>query len=189
MIEPSDPFEAGLNLAAAFEDHGVSYALGGALAFGLWGIPRATIDVDVNVFVTSQELGPVFAALQSLRIAFEEQAAMRSSERDGMFSARFGSYRVDVFTASIAFSYEAERTRVQRRVEGRPVWFLSAEALAVFKLLFFRPKDLVDLQRLLAVQGPALDTAYIRRHLVEMMGEDDERTRRWDELVDENTRF
>jgi hypothetical protein len=78
---------------------------------------------------------------------------------------------------------------VQRRVEGRPVWFLSAEALAVFKLLFFRPKDLVDLQRLLAVQGPALDTAYIRRHLVEMMGEDDERTRRWDELVDENTRF
>lgn len=60
---------------------------------------------------------------------------------------------------------------------------LSAESLAVFKLLFFRPKDIVDLQRLIAVQGERLDTNYVRRHLVEMMGEDDERVGKWDELL------
>ena len=42
---------------------------------------------------------------------------------------------------------------------------------------------MVDLQRLLAVQGRRLDTAYVRRHVVEMMNEDDERVARWDELV------
>ena len=46
-------------------------------------------------------------------------------------------------------------------VEGTEVWFLSAEALCVFKLIFFRGKDVVDLERLVAVQGTALDATYV----------------------------
>ena len=65
--------------------------------------------------------------------------------------------------------------------EGVRLWFLSAEALAIFKLLFFRTKDIADLERLLAVSP--LDRAYVRRELVEMMSEDDVRVARWDELV------
>lgn len=183
MSDPSDPFEAGLRLASALQARDVSYALGGALALGLWGVPRATIDVDVNVFVTDEGLDPVFAALHSLQLTFDEQEARRVNTRDGMFTARYGPYRVDVFTASIAFSFEAERTRVSRQVSGHEVWFLSAEALSIFKLLFYRPKDLVDLQRILAVQGRRLDTFYVRNHIVKMMGEDDERVSKWDELV------
>jgi hypothetical protein len=60
---------------------------------------------------------------------------------------------------------------------------LSAEALAVFKLLFFRPKDIADLQRLIGVRGAALDVRYVRAHIAAMMGEDDERVARWDALV------
>ena len=41
---------------------------------------------------------------------------------------------------------------------------------------------MVDLERLVAVR-PELDTAYVRRWLVDMMGEQDPRTRRWDEIV------
>lgn len=62
-------------------------------------------------------------------------------------------------------------------------WVVSAEALCVFKLLFFRPKDLVDVSNVIALQGAKLDRTYVRRWLVEMMGEDDERVRKWDELV------
>lgn len=43
---PNDPLEAALRIAAAFESAGISYALGGALAYGLWAVPRATVDVD-----------------------------------------------------------------------------------------------------------------------------------------------
>lgn len=50
-------------------------------------------------------------------------------------------------------------------------------------MLFFRAKDIVDLQRLIAVQGDRLDRAYVREWLVRMMGDDDERVRKWDELV------
>ena len=62
------------------------------------------------------------------------------------------------------------------------VWFLSAEALSFFKMMFFRGKDLVDLERLISNQGPRLDAPYVRRWLVETMGEEDERVRKWDEL-------
>jgi len=184
MTDPGDPLEAGLLLARAFEEYGVPYALGGALAYGLWGVPRATVDVDVNVFVGEQGFAAVFRALRSLGIALDEEAAIATVERDGMFAARFGLFRVDVFAPSIEFSWEAARTRIRQSIEGREVDFLSAEALAVFKLLFFRAKDIVDLQRLIAVQGEKLDSGYVRSRIVSMMGEDDERVRRWDDLVE-----
>ena len=165
MTLPSDAFEAALAIADALERHGVPYALGGAHAYGQYGIPRATNDVDVNVFVES---------------------ARRQAEDQGMFVARLGPFRIDVFTPSIDFAWEAERTRVAHVVEGRPVWFLSPEALCVFKLLFFRGKDVVDLERLIAVQGAALDRSYVRSQIAAMMGEDDPRVATWERLWSEH---
>ena len=69
------------------------------------------------------------------------------------------------------------------KVRGQEAWYLSAESTAIFKLLFFRLKDLVDIERLVVVQGEALDRDYIRRWMVEMMGEDDERVEEWDAII------
>ena len=76
-------------------------------------------------------------------------------------------------------------TRVQIALGAEQFWFLSAEGLTVFKLLFFRGKDIVDLERLIAVRGRKLNAAYVRSWLVKMMGEDDPRTQTWDRLVAE----
>jgi hypothetical protein len=43
--------EAGRELADRLEARGVPYAIGGALALAQWGIPRGTIDVDMNIWV------------------------------------------------------------------------------------------------------------------------------------------
>jgi len=185
MTVPDDAFEAGVHIARALAQGGVSYALGGALAYGQYGIPRATNDVDVNVFVQTGQLGDVFAALRLLGIEIDETAAHAAASREGLIVLRWGQYRIDVFTPSIDFSWEAERTRVCFSIGDVRVWFLSAEALCVFKLLFFRGKDLVDLERLLAVQGAAVDTGYVRAQIVEMMGADDPRVSAWDRLCAE----
>ncbi len=180
MTAPGDAFEAGLIIARTLEAHGISYALGGALAYGQYGIPRATN--DVNVFVEPQALGMVFDTLRSLGITIDDAAAFDAADREGLVVLRFGDYRLDVFTPSITFSWEAERTRVRHVIEGTEVWFLSAEALCVFKLLFFRGKDIVDLERLVAVQGTAIDAAYVRAQVAAMLGEDDARVTTWDRL-------
>jgi hypothetical protein len=146
-------------------------------------VPRATVDVDINVFVDDASLGRALDALESVHLEIDRTRCIRESSERGMFIVHMGMYRIDVFTPSIEFSWEAGRTRVEHTIDGERVWFLSAEAIAVFKLLFFRAKDVVDLQRLIAVQGERLSCAYVREWLVRMMGEDDERVRKWDELV------
>lgn len=85
MVAPADPFEAGMHIAAALEAAAIPYALGGALAYGLWAVPRATVDVDVNVFVAPDSIDGVCRALSTLGIAVDEAAARVASTRDGMF--------------------------------------------------------------------------------------------------------
>lgn len=45
-------------------------------------------------------------------------------------------------------------------------------------MLFFRGKDLVDVERLLSLMGDTLDRPYVRDSLVEVVGEDDYRVKK-----------
>jgi hypothetical protein len=180
---PSNAADAGLAIARALEAEQIPYALGGALALGAHGVPRGTLDVDVNVFVDDAALPRVIACLQALGVELDLATALARAERDGMFVGRWGGMRVDVFTPSIPFSHEAGKTRVLLSdASGQSFWFLSAEAIAIFKLLFHRPKDVADLERMSAVQGPALDRSYVRAWIVDMLGETDERVATWDRI-------
>lgn len=175
--------EAGRAIADALSLGGVPYALGGALALGVAGVPRGTKDVDVNVFVEPDAIGDVIDVLAALGITIDGRAAIARATRDGMFVGSWDGMRIDVFVPSIPFSHEAARTRVEVTVDGWTGTFLSPEAIALFKLLFFRAKDVGDLAQLVAVRRDALDHAYVRRWIVEMMGDDDPRVRTWDDLV------
>lgn len=174
--------EVGLAIAKALDARGVPYALGGALAYGVWALPRATKDVDVNLFLPDERLDEGFAALEAAGVAFDRAGAREAAAAEGLFVGWVGACRVDVFTPSIPFSWEALKTRVRIELDAGPVWFLSAEALSFFKMMFFRGKDLVDLERLLGSMGKKLDAAYVRGWLVDTMGADDDRVRKWDEL-------
>lgn len=175
------PLEAGLAIGAALDRSAIPYALGGALALSYWAVPRAT--ADVNVFVHDDELGTMCAALGGIGLPMLPEAARAASESSGLIVVKWHGMRVDLFTPSVSFSWEAMRTRVRGVIDSQPVSLLSAEALAVFKLLFFRAKDIADLQRLIGVRGASLDVEYVREQIVAMMGEDDERVARWDALV------
>lgn len=174
--------QIGLALARALDARDLPYAIGGALAYGVWALPRATKDVDLNIFLAPEALDPAFDVLLAAGVAFDRAEARRRAEQEGMFIGWVGACRIDVFTPSIPFSWEALRTRVFVEAGPSSAWFLSAEALSFFKLMFFRGKDVVDLERLISNQGKKLDAPYVRRWLVETMGADDDRVEKWDEL-------
>ncbi len=176
--------EVARRLADALEAAEIPYAIGGAIAYGLYGPPRATNDVDVNVFVPAEQIDTVLDALGEIA-AFDRQAARRSAIDRGDLIVRVDGMRVDIFVPSISLSEEAG-TRIRTGVlGGRPISILSAEDLALFKLLFFRSKDLADVDRLVNFAGGELDRHYIRRWLLELVGEDDERVRAWDSMIRE----
>jgi hypothetical protein len=170
-------------IADALEAAGLPYAVGGALALAVWGFPRATNDVDVDVFVGPENVGRVLDVLASAGCEVDRADAVARAASRGDFAVRAHGMRVDVFLPSIPL-YDSARGRLrQAPLEGRPAWFLAPEDLAVFKLLFFRTKDVLDVERLVAFVGRDFDRGYVRRWLAQLVGEEDERVRRWDDLV------
>lgn len=178
-----DAFDVALGVAQVFEGSGVPYAIGGAIAYALWGPPRGTMDVDLNLFVPPDRVAAALEPLRRFGARFDSPDVGAEAAESGMVVGRVGPFRLDIFTPSIPFAWEAMHTRQRAKLRDQEAWFLSAEATCVFKLLFFRGKDVVDLERLVAMQKSRLDTAYVRRWTVEMMGEADERVLVWDGLV------
>lgn len=103
------------------------YALGGALALGVAGVPRGTKDVDVNVFVDESEAPRVMDALAELGIAFQRDACRAQAKDDGMFVGSWDGMRIGTFVPSIPFSHEAAKTVVTVTVDGWSGRFLAPE--------------------------------------------------------------
>lgn len=68
---------------------------------------------------------------------------------------------------------------------GTEVYIWDAETLCVFKMMFFRRKDLADVESILQSQRENLDRAWIEERLIEMFGERNRRVSQWRELVAE----
>lgn len=86
MSDPAfNAAEIGLAIAQTLESRNVEYALGGALAYGVWALPRATKDVDLNLFVAPEQLPDALDALAAAGVAFDRTEARR--QRRGSSSA------------------------------------------------------------------------------------------------------
>jgi len=94
-----------------------------------------------------------------------------------------GGLRVDVFVPAIPY-YQALAHRTRNvTLLGRPATILGPEDLVILKMMFFRRKDLADVEALVREQGADLDRDFVRRTLVELVGTDDERVSTFDAIV------
>jgi hypothetical protein len=92
-----------------------------------------------------------------------------------MFKGRAGRIMVDVFLMAHP-QYDEMKARCVRidDAAGGKLSFISAEDLCLHKLLFGRPKDVTDLEELLA-RRPAIDLGYVRGWLTRMVPPGDAR--------------
>ena len=165
-------------IADALDRHGLPYAIGGAIALGFYAVPRATVDVDVNIFVPpADQLARALTALADAGfVADEEESQLRvRANSEGQFRGAISGLRVDVFVPAIAYYAQLATRRRQVTLLGKPLWILSPEDLVVLKMMFFRRKDLADVEAVLRDQAPSLDRRFVRRQLVELLGAEDER--------------
>lgn len=151
----------------------VPHALGGALALAYYATPRATIDIDLNVFVPAERWREVIDALGPLGIVTDDLDSA-GLERDGQCRLWWGNNALDLF-----FAYDPIHDAMRkgaRRVPfaGITVSILAPEHLAVCKAMFDRRKDWLDIEQML-IAGEELDVAEIERWLRQMAGEGDPR--------------
>lgn len=183
MSEPSLP-EKLLSIDARLETARLPHAFGGALALAYYATPRATIDIDVNVFVDAARAGEVFDALAPLGVAGPDAREAERLRRDGQARLHWGRTPIDLFFAYDPF-HEAclARRRVVPFGEGETIHVLAAEDLVVFKAIFDRAKDWRDIDELVFAMNDDLDAAWILNWLERIVGRDDARFARCREAL------
>jgi hypothetical protein len=157
----------------------IPHAIGGALALAFYAEPRATVDVDVNVFVPTDRWPGVRDALDSLGV--DVSVDLTALERDGQVRLWWGRNAVDLF-----FSYDDFHEEMRRKARKVPfgketLQILSPEHLAVCKAMFDRPKDWLDIEQILVATDP-LDLDEIEGQLERMVGKDDPRFAKLEEI-------
>lgn len=159
----------------ALDVGGVPHAFGGALALA-WctARPRATIDIDVNLFVKKADAA---AALGSFPTGVPVSAATRrAAVEDGQVRLRWDDTPIDVFFSTTSF-HDAAQQRVQiKYFAGSGIPFLACRDLAVFKAFFDRPQDWVDIEKM--ISGRTIDPAVVADTLARYVGADDHRVNR-----------
>jgi hypothetical protein len=162
-------------IAASLDGAGVDWALGGALALAYaTEEPRATRDIDVNVFVPATGADDVFAALPP-GVAHgpgDRQAALA----DDQVRLWWEGTPVDLFFATGPFHYDVARRCRAVPFAGHTVRVLAPDDLAVFKALFDRPRDWVDIDAMAACGS--LDPVAAAGALASVVGGDDPRVGR-----------
>jgi hypothetical protein len=153
----------------AFDAARIPHAVGGAIALGYCTLePRATRDVDINVFTGPERAKEVFAALPE-GVEFSG-LNLEQAERDGQVRLRWGTTPVDLFLSVLPFhDHVAAHVRLVP-FEGHTIPVLGCTGLAVFKAMFGRPRDWVDIEAMVEARAVDLDDAV--RWIREMQGPD-----------------
>lgn len=166
MKEPSLPDKI-VAIHKALKRKKVAHAFGGALALAYYAEPRATIDIDLNLFLSPKEYRRVEQAFSFAGLRTDVDSD--KLEKEGQVRLWWGRTPLDLF-----FSYDEIHEEMSRRRRSVPfgeetIPILAPEHLVVCKAIFNRPKDWLDIEQVVAMV-PNLDIDEIGNWLERIAG-------------------
>ena len=179
MTEPSLP-EKVVAIDGALKETRIPHAFGGALALAYYAEPRATIDIDVNVFVPTSRIEEIGVVLAPLGVDAEvDEPAL---ERDGQCRLWWGNTAIDLFFSCNPVHNAMSKDTRRVPFDEEEFEILSPEHLVVCKAHFDRVKDWMDIEQML-VAVEHFDADEVDHWLLHLVGPDDHRKQRFNELV------
>jgi len=158
-----------VELTRLFDRLGLTYALMGGLAVRVYGIPRATYDIDFTLAIRREDLAGLYRAVEALGYTVPEAYTSGwVAEIAGMPLVKFRLFiedngiDIDVFLAESPYQQELLSRRRREEADGVVVYLISPEDLILLKLVAGRPRDLADVHDVLFIQGQ-LDVGYMRK--------------------------
>ncbi len=160
------------------------HAFGGAHALAYYGTPRATHDIDLNVFVAASRANEVLSVLEDLGVSPGGDRVREAIEHHGQTRLYWDRTPLDLF-----FSYDPlhdSSMERRRRVDfgGDEIHVLSAEDLMIYKIVFDREKDWRDLAEVVFATDGELDLDYVRHWIGRIVDDADPRPARFERLVE-----
>jgi predicted nucleotidyltransferase len=155
-------------LCSFLENSGIEYMLVGGLAVGIWGAPRATVDIDFLVSMKTDDHNILKKKLkESEKFIFIYDEPMTFA-RISFLRATLKSNKdiaIDILFADDDFKNEALRRKETIEVAGFSVNVTTPEDLVILKLLSGREQDKLDAKKILEIQKGNLDMEHIQNWL------------------------
>jgi hypothetical protein len=164
----------------ALDAAGVPHAFGGALALAYHtNEVRATKDIDVNVFAGREHAEQVLEALpEGVASTIADVARIR---RDGQVRVWWAETPVDLFFDQHDVHRQAADHTLTVPFADTELPVLGSTELTVFKMMYSRPQDWVDVEAMLDAR--TVDAESVRATYGRIMGADDPALERFDELA------
>lgn len=164
----------------AFDAGAIPHAFGGALALAyLTEEPRATKDIDVNVFCPATDVDRVFAALPP-DVDRDPQDA-EHVRRDAQVRLWWAHTPVDLFFDVGEIHRDAAAHARDVPFAGVTIPVLDGNELAVFKMMYSRPKDWLDIAEM--IRAGTVDPHIVATAFARIMGPDHEAIARLHDLT------
>jgi predicted nucleotidyltransferase len=160
------------SLARILDASGVPYMVIGGHANALWGEPRATLDIDVTIWLPE---AAVPALVADLAPEFRPRVADPETfvcETRVLPVATGDGLAVDLIFGLLPFEEQAIARARAVELGAQEVRFCTAEDLILLKIVSTRERDLEDVQGVVRAQGKRLDREYLEprvRELAELL--------------------
>ena len=150
----------------------IPYAFGGALALA-WctKTARATIDIDLNLFVSADKANEALNAIPKDVLVKKSDSAKLKKETQ--IRIWWDATPIDIFLNSTPYHEEVSTRICWERFSGELLPFLGCNDLAVFKAFYNRTKDWADIEAM--VEVGTIDPRIVSGTIREYLGSDDER--------------
>jgi predicted ribonuclease toxin of YeeF-YezG toxin-antitoxin module len=176
----SEPVMVVVALARVFDALGISYLVGGSVASSIYGIPRATQDVDLVADVRLSHVDAIMSALASefyidadmVQDAVKRRTSFNVIHLATMFKADVFILKRDEWSREEMARARAEQLEV---LDGKvTVRFASPEDTLLHKLVWYKLGNQIsdrqwgDILGVLKIQGEALDQEYLDRWALQL---------------------
>jgi len=155
-------FESLVSLQALLNRAGISSAVIGGVAVGVWGEPRVTRDVDVKVLLGRDNARRLLEILKSTYTALQSDPLQALTRNGILFVKDQLGTRLDLLLSDTEFDSEAVRHAVPVELEhGLTALVCRPEDLIIYKLVSTRLRDHEDAASVIRRQGETLDDQYV----------------------------
>jgi hypothetical protein len=155
----------------------IPHGFGGALALAYYAEPRATIDIDLNVFVPTERFADVAGPIAALGAPIDDPSTEMIARRDGQVRVMWDRTPIDLFFSYDAFHDAAAAALRRVPFADATISILGADHLMVCKVIYNRPRDWVDIEAML-VAGADVNAAEVLRWVARIAGDEDPRYER-----------
>jgi hypothetical protein len=142
------------DMLSALCEEKTDFLIVGAYALAVYGLPRATGDIDLFVGTDRENSKKVYQALRCFGAPLSEIQPDTFTQAGVIFQIGLPPRRIDLLTSIEGVSFtDAWQHRKATEVEGLGLFVISLDDLILNKTVLGRPKDKADVEWLKARQN------------------------------------